>query len=411
MSLGLPQHLVPVAVVRSISRGLSAAALIHIAGAAVAVLVMQASVPGLNLWPAFAPLAGIAALMVRHIANRTPVNLALMIAGGIVFVYVFAVIFHSQPDAMSQIDGYIIAMPTLGLVLAPGAATRPGAPLIASAVAFVGGIVVVSVSALQHGVVLVPAVTPIGTLALVALISVVANLRGARGSARRDLLSAQRDEHLASMRYNIEVSAAALMHDTVLNDLAALAAARPGPIAPAQRAQIQHDVTLLLGEEWLSEEPEPGEHDPRAEWQRSRLAAVIDAARGSGLQVNVSGDLTVLARLTRESSRALALAVRQCLANVLQHSGTDAAEVAVYGTDTEVTVMVVDSGLGFSETDTATDRMGLRHSVRNRVEQAGGTVRLWSTPGRGTSVMIRVPADRNRDTPRDARRPRPVAAP
>jgi len=56
-----------------------------------------------------------------------------------------------------------------------------------------------------------------------------------------------------------------------------------------------------------------------------------------------------------------------------------------------VTVMVVDSGRGFSESETATDRMGLRHSVRSRVEQAGGTVRLWSTPGRGTSVMIRVP--------------------
>jgi signal transduction histidine kinase len=126
----------------------------------------------------------------------------------------------------------------------------------------------------------------------------------------------------------------------------------------------------------------------------------------------VSGDLTVLSRLSREASRALGLAVRQCLANVLQHSGTDRAEVAVYGTESEVTVMVVDSGRGFSESETATDRMGLRHSVRNRVEQADGTVRLWSTPGRGTSVMIRVPASGATDAavvPR--RRPRQVAAP
>jgi signal transduction histidine kinase len=149
---------------------------------------------------------------------------------------------------------------------------------------------------------------------------------------------------------------------------------------------------MLLGEDWLAEEPESGERAARADWQESRLAAAVDAARDAGLQVNVSGDLTVLARLTREASRALGLAVRQCLANVLQHSGTDRAEVALYGTEGEVTVMVVDSGRGFSESETAKDRMGLRNSVRTRVEQAGGTVRLWSTPGRGTSVMIRVPA-------------------
>jgi signal transduction histidine kinase len=413
MSLGLPQHLVPVAVARSITRGLAGAALTHVGAAAIAVLILQVSVPGVILWPALLPLAGIAALMVRYLRIRTKVNLAVMIAAGIPSVYAFAVIFHSQPAAMTHVDGYIIAMPTLGLVLAPGVATRFGVPLAASIAAFLGGIIVVSVSALQYGVVIVPAVTPTGTLALVALLGVIAGLRGAtRSSARRDLLRAQRDEQLASLRYNIEMNAAALMHDTVLNDLAALATAPAGQLAPAQRARMEHDLAMLLGEEWLSEEPEPGERDARADWQGSRLAAAIDAARDAGLRVNVSGDLTVLARLTRESSSALGLAVRQCLANVLQHSGTDRAEVAVYGTESEVTVMVVDSGRGFSESDTATDRMGLRHSVRSRVERAGGDVRLWSTPGRGTSVMIRVPTSSPSAVQvRPGRRPRQVAAP
>ena len=412
MSLGMPQHLVPVAVVRSVSRGFSAAALAHIAVAAVAVLIMQASAPQLDVWPALVPLAGIAALMARSMRSRSSGDLAVMVIAGIGCVYAFAVIFHSQPDAMTAIDGYIIALPTLGLMLAPGVTRHPGIPLLASVAAFLGGIVVVSVSALQHGVVIVPAVTPTGTLALIALIGAIAGLRGAtRGSARRDLLRAQRDEQLASLRYNIEMTAAALMHDTVLNDLAALAAAPAGKLAPAQRAQMEHDLTLLLGEEWLSEEPDAGEKDARTDWQRSGLAAAIDAARGSGLQVNVSGDLTVLARLARESSRALGLAVRQVLANVLQHSGTDRADVAVYGTETEVTVMVVDTGRGFSESDTAADRMGLRHSVRSRVEQAGGAVRLWSTPGRGTAVMIRVPVDGPSPVSPLPRRRRQVAAP
>lgn len=411
MTLGLPQHLVPVAIVRSINIGLSAAALAHVAAAAIAVLIMQGAVPDSRLWLGLVPLAVLGSLMIRHFRNRTPAGLIVLVAVGIGCAYAFAAVLHSRPDAMSQLDGYIIALPTLGLMLAPGVATRAGVPLSASVTAFAGGVVAVAGSALQHDVTLVPAVTPVGTLALVALLGMVAGARAAtRTSARQDLLRAQRDEQLASLRYNIELNAAALMHDTVLNDLTALAAAPPGPLRPSQRAQMEHDLAMLLGEEWLSEEPEPGETDSRADWQRSRLAAAIDAARGAGLRVNLTGDLTVLARLTRESSRALGLAVRQCLANVQQHSGTDRAEVAVYGTDAEVTVMVVDSGRGFSESDTATDRMGLRHSVRSRVERAGGTVRLWSTPGRGTSVMIRVPTPGSHGAPAAATGRR-VAAP
>jgi signal transduction histidine kinase len=392
MPVGLPQHLMPAAIVRSINRAVIAAALLHIAGAGIAVVVLQVSVPSTVLWPALVPLALIAWLMVRYLRHRTPTNLWLLVLTGVCCAYIFAVIFHAQPDAMTRADGYIIAMPTLALMLAPGVANRPGQPLVATVAAFLGGCLVVTISALQHDVVIVPAVTPIGTLAIVALLNAIAGLRGASwSSARGSLLRAQRDEQLASIRYNIELKAAALIHDTVLNDLAALAAAPAGPLRPALRGNIEHDLALLLGEEWLGEEPDRNDNDPRAEWRQSHLAAAIDAARAAGLRVDLSGDLRMLGRLPREASRALALAVRQCLANVLQHSGIDRAEVAVYGTEADVTVMVVDSGRGFAAEDTAADRMGLRHSVRNRVEQAGGSVRLWSTPGRGTSVLIRLP--------------------
>jgi len=57
-----------------------------------------------------------------------------------------------------------------------------------------------------------------------------------------------------------------------------------------------------------------------------------------------------------------------------------------------VSVMVIDTGKGFSEEETGSDRLGLRQSVRRRIENVGGTVQVWSTPGKGTSVMIRVPA-------------------
>jgi signal transduction histidine kinase len=77
---------------------------------------------------------------------------------------------------------------------------------------------------------------------------------------------------------------------------------------------------------------------------------------------------------------------------VLHHSGTTRAEVAVFDSETEVSVMVIDSGRGFSEADNQPDRLGIRQSVRQRIESIGGSVQIWSAPGRGTSVMIRVPA-------------------
>jgi two-component sensor histidine kinase len=393
MSLGLPQHLVPAAVARSITNAFSVAALVHLAATAIATLFLQAASPELALWPALLPLTVLAVLMIRLMRTRITRNLVALLAVGVVCTYLIAATFHSQPSAVERLDGYIIAMPTLALMLAPGVAARIGRTTAASVAAFFGGCLAVGLSAVQHGVVLVPAVVPFGALALITMLGVAAGRGSSLASARRNLQRAQRDEQLASMRSGIELKAAALMHDTVLNDLASLAAAPVGPLDSAHRAQVERDLALLLGEEWLSEEPEGDQQDARAEWQRSRLASAIEAARSSGLHVDSTGDLTAVSRLSRESAKALGLAVRQCLANVLEHSGTNHAEVAVYGTDAEVTVMVVDAGRGFSESETAGDRMGLRHSVRSRVEEAGGSVRLWSTPGKGTSVMIRVPAE------------------
>ena len=61
--------------------------------------------------------------------------------------------------------------------------------------------------------------------------------------------------------------------------------------------------------------------------------------------------------------------------------------------------MVIDGGKGFHERETSVDRLGLRQSVRRRIESVGGTVQVWSTPGKGTSVMIRVPASKNAQAP------------
>jgi signal transduction histidine kinase len=52
---------------------------------------------------------------------------------------------------------------------------------------------------------------------------------------------------------------------------------------------------------------------------------------------------------------------------------------------------VLDEGQGFDQARVPADRLGLRASVRERLAAVGGGVTIWTRPGQGTSVMLRVP--------------------
>ncbi len=84
-------------------------------------------------------------------------------------------------------------------------------------------------------------------------------------------------------------------------------------------------------------------------------------------------------------------AVRACLENVVRHSGATVAEVELIADDRQVTVMVTDRGAGFDPAAVPTDRLGLRSSVAERMAAVGGTAKVFSAPGEGTSVIISAP--------------------
>jgi len=52
---------------------------------------------------------------------------------------------------------------------------------------------------------------------------------------------------------------------------------------------------------------------------------------------------------------------------------------------------LVDDGLGFDQARIPEDRLGLRASVQERLAAVGGSATIWTQPGQGTSVMLRVP--------------------
>jgi len=88
---------------------------------------------------------------------------------------------------------------------------------------------------------------------------------------------------------------------------------------------------------------------------------------------------------------ALAGAVGEALTNVGKHAGASHVTVFVEPDGAGVFCSVKDDGVGFDPTETA-EGVGLRSSIRGRIEDVGGTVEVAGRPGRGTDVRMRVPA-------------------
>ena len=113
----------------------------------------------------------------------------------------------------------------------------------------------------------------------------------------------------------------------------------------------------------------------------------------SDLAVSATGPIWLPVHHVEE----LTAAVRQALDNVVEHA--DASRVVLFAEEDDGTVVIAvrDDGAGFSydEARLAADgKMGIVKSIKGRVEQLGGSVRVESAPGAGTEIELRVPASR-----------------
>lgn len=80
---------------------------------------------------------------------------------------------------------------------------------------------------------------------------------------------------------------------------------------------------------------------------------------------------------------------QEALTNVRKHSGARSVAVRLAGTSSSVRLSVTDDGRGFA-VDAGGSGFGLR-GMRTRVEQAGGTLSVRSTPGAGATIEVEVP--------------------
>ncbi|MBX3312716.1 MAG: sensor histidine kinase [Actinobacteria bacterium] len=244
-------------------------------------------------------------------------------------------------------------------------------------------------------------IAPIAIGALVVLELVQIPL--AWSLARR--LRARQDEREQLLQRAIDASEherrriAQDLHDGVVQDLAgvsySLAAMGRGDRDPAEeaeridaaaatvRASVEALRTLLVEL-----------YPPNLE--QEGLAPALDdlLARVRSRGIDATLDAPEDVDLPLPATRLVYRVAQEALRNVVTHAGATAVEVVVATGDGDVRLSIRDDGVGFdideARASAADGHLGLL-GLGDLAERAGGTLRISSTPGQGTTVDLEVP--------------------
>jgi hypothetical protein len=400
MSLGLPGHLARDSLSRALAHGGHCAAWVCL-GIGVAIGVIGATLGGDPAGLTGAALSAVLAMILVLVARYPTVTLTLVyLVAGTGAVLALTVLVMNPVYLFGSTNNIILALPRIALILVGGAGAGSVLAITWATLGYGLGEAATFLGAALAGGVWTPnaaAATAFGMVVVVRAFDGISR----RSDSRREtgLHRASQQTRELAIRHDYELRATARLHDTALSHLVAIAAAGSGPVDERLRVGIRQDLGLIVGRDWAVD------HAPAADARTLRSVAgaasapdegpalenSFAAAANAGLDVRMTGDLAVLGLLGARRAEALDDAVAQCLINVARHAGVKEAELAVGFAGGEVTVAVMDSGVGFDESEVPEDRIGLRTSIRARIEQEGGAVRLWSTRGIGTTIVLTVP--------------------
>lgn len=222
-------------------------------------------------------------------------------------------------------------------------------------------------------------------LVLITMLRQAASEVDVAQAAALDRYSAVAREH-ASEAERVQVDA--LVHDSVLTTLLAAADARTAE-AMDVAARMAKDA---IGHLEASDEPAVSDEVLRLSRLSERIVATARAF-SSPFEVTVSNvsDAPIPALV----AGALHAAAVQAMVNSMQHAGSTDLDrrVTVTGLDAGgVEIVVADNGNGFDPAAVAPERLGLRVSIYERVTSVGGEAHVTSSPGHGTTVVLRWPS-------------------
>jgi signal transduction histidine kinase len=124
---------------------------------------------------------------------------------------------------------------------------------------------------------------------------------------------------------------------------------------------------------------------------------VAEWSARSGLTADLQTTGLDSGRLPPEVETVLYRVVQEALTNVIKHAGARQVSVVVSRFDGRATAVVEDDGAGFESVAVApagSGRLGIM-GMRERVALVGGELDVESEPGRGTTVIARVPVAYN----------------
>jgi signal transduction histidine kinase len=103
-------------------------------------------------------------------------------------------------------------------------------------------------------------------------------------------------------------------------------------------------------------------------------------------------------RLPREVETVAYRIVQEGLANIAKHARAQSCRVSLIRLSRSLMVVVGDDGAGFNQGQQRHGGLGLV-SMRERVNQVGGSFVVESAPGRGTRIVAELPAPQVRQRP------------
>lgn len=188
------------------------------------------------------------------------------------------------------------------------------------------------------------------------------------------------NERRERIRSEERAAVAAHLHDSVLQTLALIQRSDSSPeIARIARRQERELRSWLYGR--------------RIGLSHGRLGEALEAMADRVEEHHVVSVDVVAVGDCEMDDRLLAMveACGEAVLNAARHSGDASVSVFVEVRPDRVEAFVRDRGRGFSPGDVGDDRHGIAHSIRARIERAGGTTAISSAPGTGTEVHLWIP--------------------
>ncbi len=108
-----------------------------------------------------------------------------------------------------------------------------------------------------------------------------------------------------------------------------------------------------------------------------------------GLAIHFTGDPDL--SLLPEQEQALYYAAREALWNVVRHAAATRVDISITRQQNCILFSLTDNGMGFDPSLVEQEGMTGLRSMKERAAQVGGSFEIRATPGRGTTVIIRLP--------------------